>query len=110
MRLFARSLTARFHPSSGTALTATPARSAVRRCDATRQLGGHSRITHPYLLADEPTGNLDTASVIRVMELVRRLRRARPELTVIMVTHDPNVAAAADRIVHVQDGAVLILS
>jgi putative ABC transport system ATP-binding protein len=62
------------------------------------------------LLADEPTGNLDTASVIRVIELVQRLRRARPELTVIMVTHDPNVAAAADRIVHMQDGAVLVPS
>lgn len=34
------------------------------------------------------------------------MRRARPELTVIMVTHDPQVAAAADRIVHMRDGQI----
>jgi putative ABC transport system ATP-binding protein len=59
------------------------------------------------LLADEPTGNLDTASVDLVIDLVRRLRRARPELTVVMVTHDPRVANAADRIVHVRDGRIV---
>jgi putative ABC transport system ATP-binding protein len=60
----------------------------------------------PLLLADEPTGSLDTASVTRVIELVRRLRRARPDLTVLMVTHDDQVARAADRIVHMRDGRV----
>jgi len=64
----------------------------------------------PLLLADEPTGNLDTASVTRVVELVQRLRRNRPELTVIMVTHDPGVASAADRAVHMSDGRVLTAS
>jgi len=61
----------------------------------------------PLLLADEPTGNLDTASVDHVIELVERLRQARPELTVIMVTHDPRVAVAADRVVHMRDGRIV---
>ncbi len=61
----------------------------------------------PLLLADEPTGNLDTASVTRVVELIDRLRRERPELTVVMVTHDSRVAAHADRIVQMRDGAVV---
>ena len=61
----------------------------------------------PLLLADEPTGNLDTASVDHVIELVLRLRQARPELTVIMVTHDPRVADAADRVVHMRDGRIV---
>ena len=60
----------------------------------------------PLLLADEPTGSLDTASVVHVIELIRRLRIARPELTVVMVTHDAQVAAAADRIVHMRDGQI----
>jgi ABC-type lipoprotein export system ATPase subunit len=61
----------------------------------------------PLLLADEPTGNLDTASVDHVIELVQQLRQVRPELTVIMVTHDPRVADAADRIVHMRDGRIV---
>ena len=61
----------------------------------------------PLLLADEPTGNLDTASVDHVIELVERLRQARPELTVIMVTHDPRVAVAADRVVHMRNGRIV---
>jgi ABC-type lipoprotein export system ATPase subunit len=61
----------------------------------------------PLLLADEPTGSLDSASVDRVIELVRRLRRERPELTVLMVTHDARVAAAADRIVEMRDGRIV---
>ena len=59
------------------------------------------------LLADEPTGSLDSAAVDRVIELVQRLRRERPELTVLMVTHDDRVAAAADRIVRLRDGRVV---
>ncbi len=62
----------------------------------------------PLLLADEPTGSLDSASVDRVIELVQRLRRERPELTVLMVTHDARVAEAADRIVQLQDGRIAI--
>ena len=61
----------------------------------------------PLLLADEPTGSLDTGSVTKVIELVQRLRRDRPELTVVMVTHDPRVAGAADRIIHMRDGRIV---
>ena len=59
------------------------------------------------LLADEPTGNLDTASVTRVIELVQQLRLSRPDLTVIMVTHDARVADAADRVVYMRDGQIV---
>jgi putative ABC transport system ATP-binding protein len=58
------------------------------------------------VLADEPTGNLDAESVARVLDLFRRLRSARPELTVVMVTHDPTVAAAADRTIWMRDGRI----
>ena len=60
----------------------------------------------PLLLADEPTGNLDAASVDHVLELLGRLRAGRPELTIVMVTHDPRVAAAADRVVRMSSGTV----
>jgi len=56
------------------------------------------------LLADEPTGNLDSASVQRVVGLLVELRSRQPELTILLVTHDPGVAAGADRIVHMRDG------
>jgi putative ABC transport system ATP-binding protein len=60
----------------------------------------------PLLVADEPTGNLDTASVTRVITLVETLRRDRPDLTVVMVTHDVRVAERADRVVQMHDGAI----
>ena len=60
----------------------------------------------PVLLADEPTGSLDSASVDVVMALFQRLRRDRGT-TIILVTHDEIVASAADRIVHMVDGKVL---
>ena len=43
----------------------------------------------------------------RVIELVQQLRRAHPELTVVMVTHDMRVAEASDRIVHMREGQVV---
>lgn len=58
------------------------------------------------LLADEPTGSLDHSSVELVLELLARLRTERPEMTLIVVTHDARVAAAADRTVHLRDGRV----
>ncbi len=58
------------------------------------------------LLADEPTGNLDSKSGAEVMEILRNLHRERG-LTVVMVTHDPKVAAQAQRIIHIQDGLVV---
>jgi putative ABC transport system ATP-binding protein len=56
------------------------------------------------LLADEPTGNLDTKTGRTILELFRELhRRGR---TIVLVTHDPNVASYAERLIHLVDGVV----
>lgn len=57
------------------------------------------------VLADEPTGNLDTVIGAEIMALLKELNRDRG-LTVLVVTHDPEVAAFADRIVKLRDGRV----
>jgi putative ABC transport system ATP-binding protein len=57
------------------------------------------------LLADEPTGNLDSANGRQVTALLRRLA-TQEEQTIVMVTHDANVAAQADRLVRLRDGLV----
>jgi putative ABC transport system ATP-binding protein len=57
------------------------------------------------LFADEPTGNLDTARSIEIMELLVGLNRQRG-LTVLMVTHEPDMAAYASRIIRFRDGHV----
>jgi putative ABC transport system ATP-binding protein len=63
-------------------------------------------VTSPaVLLADEPTGNLDTARSREVMELLVQLN-ARSGITIIMVTHDPNMAAYARRVIHFVDGRI----
>ncbi len=56
------------------------------------------------LLADEPTGNLDSAAGARVMELLLELNR---EATLVLVTHDPTLAARAGREVRLRDGRLL---
>jgi putative ABC transport system ATP-binding protein len=58
------------------------------------------------LLADEPTGNLDSRTGAAVMDLLRRLVDERGQ-TALMVTHDPRAAARGDRIVWLRDGAVV---
>jgi putative ABC transport system ATP-binding protein len=58
------------------------------------------------LLADEPTGALDDRSVDRVLELFGALAAARPQTSMIVVTHDARVAASADRIVHMSEGRI----
>ena len=57
------------------------------------------------LLADEPTGNLDTGMAHQVMELLEEIH-ARGT-TIVMVTHDPELAARAGRNIHLKDGCVL---
>ena len=59
------------------------------------------------LLADEPTGSLDSGAGSLVLDLVDELRRTRG-LTVVLVTHDATVAARADRIVRMLDGRALV--
>jgi ABC-type lipoprotein export system ATPase subunit len=58
------------------------------------------------LLADEPTGSLDSASAVSVLDLFSRIRLER-NLTIVLVTHDPQVASAADRTIRLRDGRVL---
>ena len=63
-------------------------------------------ITQPaILLADEPTGNLDTANSDAVLEMLQRSNREFKQ-TVLMITHNPEAAAIADRILHMRDGLI----
>jgi putative ABC transport system ATP-binding protein len=63
-------------------------------------------VTHPaVLLADEPTGNLDTARSQEIMDLITRFNREHG-LTIIMVTHEADMAAYATRQVHFLDGKI----
>jgi len=57
------------------------------------------------LLADEPTGNLDSRAGSQVLRLLRELNREEGR-TIVMVTHDPSAAAMADRVVFLRDGTV----
>ena len=57
------------------------------------------------ILADEPTGALDTRTSVEVMGIFQRLNKEK-KLTIIVVTHEPDVARYAERIVHVRDGRI----
>jgi putative ABC transport system ATP-binding protein len=60
----------------------------------------------PLLVADEPTGDLDRESAVRILDLIRQLARDYDK-TVVMVTHDAKAAAAADRTLHLEKGQLL---
>jgi putative ABC transport system ATP-binding protein len=72
-----------------------------QRVAVARALGGRPSI----LLADEPTGNLDSKNGEAVMELLRNLHQEGA--TLCMVTHDPRYADYADRTVHLFDGRIV---
>jgi len=57
------------------------------------------------LLADEPTGNLDSTTSYEIMELFRKLN-VEAEITIVLVTHEPDIATYARRMVHFVDGRV----
>ncbi len=64
-------------------------------------------ITRPdVVFADEPTGNLDSRTTVEVMEMICRFARTYHQ-TIILVSHDPEMAAYADRIVTLRDGEII---
>ena len=67
---------------------------------------GRALINCPALvLADEPTGNLDSKNSEDIMELLR-ISNKRLKQTLILITHDPNVAMQADRVIEIEDGRI----
>jgi putative ABC transport system ATP-binding protein len=64
-------------------------------------------VTNPaILLADEPTGNLDTASSVEIMRLLARLN-AEQSRTIVLITHEQDIARFAQRVVELRDGQIL---
>jgi putative ABC transport system ATP-binding protein len=61
--------------------------------------------TPALLLADEPTGNLDSANATEVLDLIAGLR-AEHDMTIVLASHDPQVAARSERLIRLRDGAV----
>lgn len=67
---------------------------------------GRALINSPAIvLADEPTGNLDSKNSSDIMELLK-LSNKRLKQTLILITHDPNVAMQADRVIEIEDGRI----
>jgi putative ABC transport system ATP-binding protein len=62
--------------------------------------------TPPLLLADEPTGNLDSVNAAEILSLLAGFRREH-KMTVILATHDPQIAAQSERLIRLRDGAVV---
>ena len=58
----------------------------------------------PIILADEPTGNLDTKSTQEIMEILKELHRSGR--TVIIITHDEEIASQAHRVIRILDGRI----
>ena len=67
---------------------------------------GRAMITNPaIILADEPTGNLDSKSSDEIVELLRKSNRDYKQ-TIIMITHDSEIASHAQRVIHIRDGQI----
>ena len=60
----------------------------------------------PVILADEPTGNLDSHTSKDIMSILTKLHKEQG-ITLVMITHDPNIARYCQRIVHIEDGLIL---
>jgi ABC-type lipoprotein export system ATPase subunit len=73
-----------------------------QRLAIARALANHPSV----ILADEPTGSLDSAAADRILALFRRIR-GEQGVTILLVTHDMHVAAAADRIMYMRDGRIV---
>ena len=68
---------------------------------------GRALITHPaIILADEPTGNLDSKNSAEIIELLKLFNRQYSQ-TLLVITHDENIALQADRIIAVEDGKIV---
>jgi len=67
---------------------------------------GRALINHPaLLLADEPTGNLDSENTKEIMKLLRKFNKEAKQ-TVIIITHDERIALSADRVITIEDGMI----
>ena len=100
----ARSIAALERVGLGSKLQNTPAQLAggqQQRVAIARALAGEPRV----LLADEPTGNLDSQTTEDVLALMQALHREQG-ITIVMVTHEPDVAACAGRLIVVRDGLI----
>jgi putative ABC transport system ATP-binding protein len=73
-----------------------------QRCAICRALINDPRI----IFADEPTGNLDSVNGAAILQLLLELQRER-KTTLLLVTHSPEIAASADRVVFIKDGRIL---
>jgi putative ABC transport system ATP-binding protein len=62
--------------------------------------------TPALLLADEPTGNLDSANAAEILDLLARLR-AEHHMTIVLASHDPQIAARSERLIRLRDGTVI---
>jgi ABC-type lipoprotein export system ATPase subunit len=73
-----------------------------QRVAIARSLANNPRL----LLADEPTGNLDSGSAAKILDVLHTIHQ-RDNMTVMIVTHDPNVASHAQRILRMLDGRII---